>query len=207
MTDRNITSSFSIPLPTGTEDDILVNLKRIYSNLELSADHLQFWVVALVRELSDLPKKEAKEHPALTYLFRNAPKGMDRGTMAAWIKEYTPLRPQFEKGNGHYKGCGFAKKPVWDIEGATSNPWYSADPESTRKTPEPNIRKKVEAVLREAAKLVAISDDISVQEAAEQIRSMVSNAEATITKELDSDAVSQFVDKWAESLGNNATMH
>ena len=201
---NEITSTFAMPLPTGTDDDILINIRRIYGNLNLSADHLQFWCVALVRDLEGMSKKDAKVHPALEFLFKNSPKGMDRGTLAAWFKAYTPLRIRFEGETGHFKGIGWAKQGKWDVDGAIENPWYTVDPERTRNLRKPDIAKKLAQVIREAAKLVAISDDLDAAQAAEAIKAAVRDARQDIEKEMNSEAVSTFVDAWADQ---SVTMH
>ncbi len=92
---------------------ILGNIKKIYSNMDLSAEHLQVQLLELVTVASEMSKKaildeNGEVYQAFDYLFRNSPKGVDRGTLSAWVVATTPIRPRFNSGNAHYEGLGWA---------------------------------------------------------------------------------------------------
>ena len=181
-------------------DSNLQAIKKLYKNIDISSDVLQTYLVNVVREASDMSKREIMDkdgevYKCLEYLFKNTPKGIDRGTLSAWFVEYTPIRPRFNPGNGHYKGIGFAKSPEWDLVSAIATPWWEVDPESTRQIKAPSVETQIMALMRAAAKLAAVSDT-SVDEIASKIQDAAGDAIALIKNEMASEAVEKFVEAY-----------
>jgi len=73
---------------------------------------------------------------ALDKLFRVDFKGMDRRKLVTWFETYSPIRPRFEDSgkfkdvawsDGFVKQAKTAGKPVFDLENAKHNPWWSME--------------------------------------------------------------------------------
>jgi len=181
--------------------NILGNIRKLYSNANLMASQLQTVVLELITVASELDKKAILDETgdvglALDYLFRNSPKGMDRGTLSAWFVATTPIRPRFNKANGHYEGYGFARKGGWDLELAAMRPWYEADPESTRDVKVPEIDAQINSLMLAMAKLVAVSDGVTADDVATSLQEKMVNAKSAIMEKMQEDSVERFTDAY-----------
>jgi hypothetical protein len=197
-----MSTKYSQPKATNS---MLKNVKSLYSNMALAADQLQPVLIALITAAFEMPgKREILDEAgdvgqALDYLFRNTPRGIDRGTLSAWFVKFTPIRPKFNKGNAHYEGIGFKRKnPTWDLEGAEATHWGDVDPECTREVKIPELDRQIKSLMKAAAKIAAVSSNISVKDIADAIQDATRDAEKTIMETMSENSVMNFVDAYAE---------
>lgn len=184
----------------GSDVCLLTAAKVIYGNLKLSAEHVQTLVVELVTRAQDMSKKEIMDkegdiYQTCEFLFKDSPKGMDRGTLSAWFVAYTPIRPRFKKGNAHYDGLGFARDPKWDLKGATDNKWYDEDPESTRTLSKPDIDKQVELLAIQMAKLAHLESG-NISKVVKMAMDKLDNLEQIVKEKYMTDKVIAFRDEY-----------
>ena len=121
------------------------------------ADGLHEAFVDMVRELSTISKRSIKESADLAAIFSHGLKGLDRKRMLGWVTTHTPIRPKFAE-NGQFEKIGFAKNPVWDIEGAEANPWYDHEAARTTKVRGADLDKALKALATATAKVGAEAD-------------------------------------------------
>lgn len=192
-------------------DSYFTGIRKIYANMAWSAQALQVYLTQFVREMSETSKKnvmdkEGEAYQLLEFLFKNSPKGMDRGTLSAWFVAYTPLRPRFDKKTGHYQGIGWARKGSWDVDGAYRNAWYNEDPEATRAARVPKLEAQIAQLIKAAAKIAAVSD-VSAAELAKKIKEGTAAAQTDIKKMMENEAVQNFATQYKAEQKASATVH
>lgn len=109
----------------------------------------------------------------------------------SWFEEFTPIRPRF-KGNGQFEKIGFAKKPVWNLEGAKAEPWYTFEAKQVGKAAKGDISKGVNALAREVAR-VAFATNTLGSSAAQAKQLVESELIMRIVEEMQSERFA----KWA----------
>jgi len=186
------------------ESPVADQYKAIFGNMKLSATMLQTAMVVHLEYLSKLERKEdVINDPGLSYLFNNAPKGIDRGALSAWWVMFSPLRPVF-KGNGQLDRIRWAVKGKWDVEGADNLYWADCAAEPTSKPRIPEVDKAMEALVTALAKINKVGK-FTADELTEQVLAYMPELTKAITDATDTNKVLKFAKRMEDYNRMNAS--
>lgn len=170
--------------------DLAGAISMIWENYSSNADLLQGVLIAMFYDLKAKSKAEIMSDPALILLFEDTPKGLDRGSLAAWFKTFTPIRVQF-KGNGHFERVRVVRKAEWDTDGAVDTHWADVSPERTRAVRAGNLAAVLKSAAREASRAIYAGE--ATPEVLETIRSMMAKKLAdAVSEHMASEAFSEW---------------
>lgn len=134
---------------------------EILDSAGANAEQLHHNLVALLRECAGQTKASIVSEPDLVKIFSHNFKGVERRRVVAWFETYTPIRVKFAD-NGrfdkigwsrtHVKAAKAADKPVFDADGAESDPWFDFEPANTTRTRAVDLDKAVTAFAKAVAK-------------------------------------------------------
>ena len=165
--------------------------KSVFEGMKLSSTMLQTAMVVHLEYLMALPKADVMADPGLAYLFNNVPKSINRGAVAAWWVEFSPLRPVF-KPNGAFEMLRWAVKGEWNLTGADDKFWADCVPETTAKPKVPEVAKAVEALFTALAKISKVNADVTPEDLIEQVQAYMPEAVKAVKEIMESKTVDKF---------------
>lgn len=144
-------------MKTETVDNVLRTLDTASQN----ADDTHGALIVMLRELSDMSKKDILADTGLARVFSHNFKGTDRQRIVSWMHEYTPVRVKF-RDNGQFDKIAWsdafvkAKKDegfrAFNVGGADSNPFFYFEKASTKSVAKGNIDATMKQFVRGVAR-------------------------------------------------------
>lgn len=166
-------------------------------------------MVELLDTLRVCSPKDIKESKALLRIFGTEVKGRDVSMLAQWVEAHTPIRVRFDEKTGRFDSVGWNKKrvsasktnpltaPAWDMAGLKATNWEDYTPENRKAVAKPDIQRGIDAVIREAARMLDTDETVTLAQIKQSImEQLVDGLSANILAERDKEKHEQFLAKF-----------
>jgi hypothetical protein len=134
--------------------------------------------------------------------------GDDVSKVAQWVEEHTPLRVKFDTKTAKFLKVKVDSKAVnaakfdpladpWRLSQATKIMWTDYTKETRKAKALPSVQRGIDAVIREAARLIDVDSTVTLDEIKAQIeKELVKKLSENIIKECGKASHEEFVEKF-----------